>query len=96
MKNHSSRLKLILAAAVCTGSICLGTAAQTPKVGDKAPLIEGKDQDGKTWKLADEVGKKVVLLYFYPKDDTPGCTKEACGFRDRIPDLKKENVELSA
>src|SRR5438552_17528472 len=94
MKNHSSRLKLILAAAVCTGSICLGTAAQTPKVGDKAPLIEGKDQDGKTWKLADEVGKKVVLLYFYPKDDTPGCTKEACGFRDRIADLKKDNVEV--
>jgi len=94
MKNYSSRLKLILAAAFCTGSICLGTAAQTPKVGDKAPLIEGKDQDGKTWKLADEVGKKVVLLYFYPKDDTPGCTKEACGFRDRIADLKKENVEV--
>ncbi len=94
MKNHSSRLKLILAAAVCTGSICLGAAAQTPKVGDKAPLIEGKDQDGKTWKLADEVGKKVVLLYFYPKDDTPGCTKEACGFRDRIADLKKDNVEV--
>jgi len=94
MKNHSSRLKLILAAAVCTGSICLGAAAQTPKIGDKAPLIEGKDQDGKTWKLADEVGKKVVLLYFYPKDDTPGCTKEACGFRDRIADLKKDNVEV--
>src|SRR5258705_4342429 len=68
--------------------------AKTPKVGDKAPPIEGKDQDGKTWKLADQIGKKVVLLYFYPKDDTPGCTKEACGFRDRIADLKKENVEV--
>ncbi len=65
-----------------------------PKVGDKAPLIEGKDQDGKTWKLADSVGKKIVLLYFYPKDDTTGCTKEACGFRDRISDLKKDNVEV--
>src|SRR5713226_1436171 len=94
MKKHSSRLWLILAAAVCTGALCLGAAAQTPKVGDKAPLIEGKDQDGKTWKLADEVGKKVVLLYFYPKDDTPGCTKEACGFRDRIADLRKDNVEV--
>jgi len=83
-----------VAAAVCTGALCLGAAAQTPKVGDKAPLIEGKDQDGKAWKLADEVGKKVVLLYFYPKDDTPGCTKEACGFRDRISDLKKDNVEV--
>src|SRR2546425_11182063 len=68
--------------------------SKTPKVGDKAPLIEGKDQDGNTWKLADAIGKKVVLLYFYPKDDTPGCTKEACGFRDRVGDLKKENVEV--
>ena len=41
-----------------------------------------------------KAGKKVVLLYFYPKDDTPGCTKEACGFRDRIGELKKKNVEV--
>src|SRR3989441_5613270 len=68
--------------------------ATTPAVGAKAPLIQGKDQDGKTWKLADAVGKKVVLLYFYPKDDTPGCTKEACGLRDRMSDLKKDNVEV--
>jgi len=94
MKIHSSRLKFILAAGICTGALCFGAAAQTPRVGEKAPLIEGKDQDGKTWKLADEVGKKIVLLYFYPKDDTPGCTKEACGFRDRITDLKKDNVEV--
>jgi peroxiredoxin Q/BCP len=40
------------------------------------------------------VGKKVVLLYFYPKDDTPGCTKEACGLRDRMADLKKDKVEV--
>ena len=69
-------------------------AAQVPKVGDTAPLIQGQDQDGKTWKLAEVVGKKVVLLYFYPKDDTPGCTKEACGFRDRMADLKKDKVEV--
>src|SRR6267154_1812538 len=69
-------------------------AVEMPKVGDKAPLVEGKDQSGKDWKLADVVSKKVVLLYFYPKDDTPGCTKEACGFRDRIEDLKKEKVDV--
>jgi thioredoxin-dependent peroxiredoxin len=69
-------------------------AGQAPKVGDTAPLIQGQDQDGKTWKLADAVGKQVVLLYFYPKDDTPGCTKEACGFRDRMTDLKKDKVEV--
>ena len=68
--------------------------ATTPAVGAKAPLIQGKDQDGKTWKLADAIGKKVVLLYFYPKDDTPGCTKEACGLRDRMGDLKKDNVQV--
>src|SRR2546427_4815194 len=94
MKIKSLRPMPVLATLLLTGfALCLN-AAETPKVGDKAPLIEGKDQDGKTWKLADQIGKQVVLLYFYPKDDTPGCTKEACGFRDRIADLKKDNVEV--
>src|ERR1041385_2054321 len=75
-------------------AVSAADAPAMPKPGDKAPLVEGKDQSGKTWKLADDVGKKVVLLYFYPKDDTPGCTKEACGFRDSIADLQKENVEV--
>jgi peroxiredoxin Q/BCP len=75
-------------------SFCFADAQPMPKTGDKAPLVEGKDQDGKTWKLADEAGKKIVLLYFYPKDDTPGCTKEACGMRDQITDLEKENVKV--
>ncbi len=69
-------------------------SASTPKVGEKAPLVEGKNQDGKTWKLSDSIGKKTVLLYFYPKDDTTGCTKQACGLRDQMGDLKKENVEV--
>lgn len=49
--------------------------------GDKAPDFAAKDQNGKDVKLSDFAGKRVVL-YFYPKDDTPGCTKEACSFRD--------------
>lgn len=69
-------------------------AGKTPKVGDTAPSIEGKDQDDKTWKLSDHVGKHAVLLYFYPKDETPGCTKQACGLRDRMGDLKKDKVEV--
>jgi peroxiredoxin Q/BCP len=64
------------------------------KVGDKAPAFEGRDQDGKTWKLADLAGHQPVLLYFYPKDDTPGCTKEACGFRDGMEDFKKQGVQV--
>ena len=51
------------------------------KPGDKAPDIELPDQEGKTRKLSDHEGDW-VLLYFYPKDDTPGCTTEACGIRD--------------
>src|SRR5215471_13474313 len=95
MKIRSCRPIPVLAAAIlAVVGMLKANGAETPKVGDKAPLIEGKDQNGNTWKLADEVGKKVVLLYFYPKDDTPGCTKEACGFRDRVEDLKKENVEV--
>ena len=69
-------------------------AAPKLKVGDMAPLFSGQDQDGKTVALADLIGKKVVLLYFYPKDFTSGCTKEACGFRDRMGELQTNNVEV--
>jgi len=75
-------------------SLIAADAPATPKVGDKAPLVEGLDQDGKTWKLADQAGKNAVLLYFYPKDDTAGCTREACGFRDSMADLQKNNVQV--
>ena len=57
--------------------------------GDKAPDFSAKDQSGNTVSLSDFKGKKVVL-YFYPKDDTPGCTKEACNFRDNFELLKKK------
>ena len=52
------------------------------KPGMKAPGFEARDQGGKTVKLADYFGKRNVVLYFYPKDDTPGCTREACSLRD--------------
>ena len=55
--------------------------------GKKAPAFTLKDQHGKTHKLADYAGKPVVL-YFYPKDDTPGCIRETCDFRDQLPRFK--------
>ena len=86
---------MLFSAALISALMVAGTAkAKQPAVGDLAPLVQGKDQNGREWKLADDIGKKVVLLYFYPKDDTPGCTKEACGFRDQIADLQKENVKV--
>lgn len=69
-------------------------AVASPKVGDTAPEFKAKDQTGKTWDLKKLEGQKVVLLYFYPKDNTPGCTKEACGLRDRMGDLQKDNVQV--
>ena len=57
-------------------------------VGDKAPAFSLEDQSGKPVKLSDFKGKTVVL-YFYPKDDTPGCTREACAFRDEHSALRK-------
>jgi peroxiredoxin Q/BCP len=87
------KLRTLLACAAAA-VLALNAQAATPKVGDKAPAVEGKDQDGKPWKLADQTGKKAVLLYFYPKDDTPGCTKQACGLRDRMGDLKKDGIEV--
>jgi peroxiredoxin Q/BCP len=83
----------LLAAAGIIFSTATAFAA-IPAAGDTAPLFTGTDQDGKTFNLADQIGKKIVLLYFYPKDFTGGCTKEACGFRDRIGELQTNNVEV--
>jgi peroxiredoxin Q/BCP len=59
--------------------------------GKRAPAFELEGNDGKTHSLEDYKGKTVVL-YFYPKDDTPGCTKEACGFRDLNANVKKADA----
>jgi peroxiredoxin Q/BCP len=56
-------------------------------VGDKAPDFTLESQDGTPVTLSDFIGREVVVLYFYPKDDTPVCTKEACGFRDSHEDF---------
>ncbi len=61
--------------------------------GKKAPDFTAKDQNGNTVKLSDHKGKRVVL-YFYPKDDTPGCTKQACSLRDGFAQLKKNNITV--
>jgi thioredoxin-dependent peroxiredoxin len=61
------------------------------KPGDKAPAFSALTTDGSKLKLADLKGKHVIL-YFYPKDDTPGCTKEACAFRDAYADFAKKGA----
>ena len=85
------KIKLLLASLLISATTIF---AAMPKAGDTAPLIAGQDQDGKDFNLADHVGKKIVLLYFYPKDFTGGCTKEACSFRDGFEDFATNNVEI--
>ena len=63
------------------------------KVGDKVPSFKLKNQDGKTISSSDIKGKPIVL-YFYPKDNTSGCTKEACNFRDEYPKFGKMKAEI--
>ena len=62
-------------------------------IGDIAPNFELPDQNNKTHKMSDYKGK-YLLIYFYPKDDTPGCTKEACGFRDNLPHFESAKLTV--
>ncbi|MGO9246835.1 MAG: peroxiredoxin [Verrucomicrobiia bacterium] len=65
-----------------------------PKVGDKAPDFSVAASDGTTVHLKDYIGKGNIILYFYPKDDTTGCTKEACGLRDTFDEFKGLNATI--
>ncbi len=63
------------------------------KVGDKAPAFEAKDQQGTIHRLADYAGKKLAV-YFYPKDNTPGCTQQACSIRDHYAELQQKGYAI--
>jgi thioredoxin-dependent peroxiredoxin len=84
--------------ASCLASLALLTStgvsvAGTPTVGQAAPAFKLQDQDGKWRSLSDYQGKWVAL-YFYPKDDTPGCTTQACAFRDNVFAFNKEGAVI--
>ncbi len=83
---------------VLTGLVsipCVARAADTGlKTGDQAPAFSLPDQDGKAFNLADRKGKGWTILYFYPKADTPGCTKQACAFRDAIKQIRDNKAEI--
>jgi peroxiredoxin Q/BCP len=69
----------------------MGMTTESPKVGEMAPDFEALTDTGDKVKLSDYRGRRVVL-YFYPKDDTPGCTTQACGFRDNYPVIEERNA----
>lgn len=80
--------------AVLFAASSFTASAADLKVGDAAPQFEAMDDSGKPWTSTDHVGKKIVVVYFYPADMTGGCTKQACGFRDDLAKLAGRNVEV--
>lgn len=64
------------------------------KIGDKLPLFGAKDQNGNDFYIQSVLEKKVLVIYFYPKDDTPGCTKQACFLRDQYEEFKTIGAEV--
>lgn len=64
------------------------------QIGNPCPLFETQLSDGSVFKISDYIGKKNLVIYFYPKDFTPGCTKEACAFRDNYEAFQELNCEV--
>lgn len=94
MKQFAAAVAITLVCAVGSGVASAEDKAVALKVGDKAPTFSAKDDQGQDWKSADHVGKKIVVVYFYPADMTGGCTKQACGFRDDLKTLADKGVEV--
>ena len=86
-------MRNVLAATVLFCATTLAQAA-SPLIGKPAPLFELKNQDGKEFKLADRKDKGFTVLFFYPKAGTPGCTKQACAFRDSIKIIRDKGAEV--
>ena len=90
-----SRMRIFIT-LMCLGAIT-ASAADVPKVGAAAPGIQCHDQANKPWSLADTLERhdvKAMLLYFYPKDDTPGCTRQAITLRDNVGTLGQTGVQV--
>ena len=68
--------------------------SELPKAGEKAPNIEAETYGGERIRLNDFLNKKILVLYFYPRDNTPGCTKEACSMRDGMEELKTFGIQV--
>ncbi|WP_255547663.1 peroxiredoxin [Mucilaginibacter sp. dw_454] len=88
--------KLLLVCALMAGLI-IQSHAQDKKhleVGDKVPAFSLTDQNGKTFNVADHIGKDIMVIYFYPKDESMVCTKEACAFRDSFDAFTKAGAKV--
>lgn len=94
MKKKSIYFLLILIVATVLFAAFRSDDLAPVKVGDKVPSFVLKDQFGNSFDMDDYFGKTAMVVYFYPKDDTPGCTKEACSFRDSYQDFTDKNIKV--
>lgn len=100
MKISFRKISYALLSLVCMCGLSASASAQISgrpgnvSVGDSAPAFTSVDDQGKGWKSTDYVGKKILVVYFYPADMTGGCTKQACGFRDDMKKLQGKGVEI--
>ena len=88
----TSFLFFTLAAIICASACAF--SLNMVKIGDVAPSVELKNFEGKSFNLQSFKGKKPVVVFFYPADNTPGCTKEACAFEKRAPDFASKGAEV--
>ncbi len=90
------RVLLLISAVMYSAGMVSGqdVVNTVVNVGDNAPSFQAMDDSGKLWKSEEHIGKKVVVVYFYPADLTGGCTKQACGFRDKHNDLTQAGIEV--
>ena len=88
------KLRTLLATLVSSVGLAVLAHAAPLTVGSPAPDISAVDQDGKTVNFKDIYAKGPTLVYFYPKADTPGCTKQGCSIRDSWEDLKKAGIQV--
>lgn len=84
----------VAAGLVATYSMKSQKSGKPLSVGDKVSEFSLLDQNGEEFKIGDHLGKSAMVIYFYPKDDTPGCTKEACSFRDSFEEFSDRNVKV--
>jgi peroxiredoxin Q/BCP len=91
---NAMKLRTLLATFASLSSFALLADAAPLAVGAPAPMISAVDQDGKTVNFKDVYAKGPTLVYFYPKADTGGCTKQGCAIRDAWSDLKAKNIQV--
>lgn len=86
------KVLFLIAMALFNSLFSKGQDTSIVNIGDNAPGFELLDDKSEMFRLSDHIGKKNMVIYFYPKDDTPGCTKEACGFRDEMELINNYNA----